>query len=50
LHLFPERFTQDEIEAAVDMFLIHVPNHIVAAARLAGHPAEDIFSDDDKVG
>ena len=50
LHLFPERFTQEEIEAAVDMFLIHVPNHIVAAARLAGHPVEDIFSDDDKVG
>src|SRR4051812_9463778 len=50
LHLFPERFTPEEIEAAVDMFLIHVPNHLVAAARLAGHPVEDIFSDDDKVG
>ena len=50
LHLFPERFTPEEIEAAVDMFLIHVPNHVIAAARLAGHPIEDIFSEDDKVG
>ena len=50
LHLFPERFTPAEIEAAVDMFLIHVPSHVIAAARLAGHPTEDIFSEDDKVG
>jgi hypothetical protein len=48
LHLFPERFTPEEIEAAVDMFLIHVPNHVVAAARLAGHPTEDIFRENDK--
>lgn len=46
LHLFPERFTPEEIEAAVDMFLIHVPNHLFAAARLAGHPVEDIFKED----
>jgi len=48
LHLFPERFTPEEIEAAVGMFLIHVPNHVVAAARLAGHPTDDIFREDDK--
>ena len=48
LHLFPERFTPEEIEAAVDMFLIHVPNHVIEAARLAGHPTEDIFREDDK--
>jgi hypothetical protein len=47
LHLFPERFTPEEIEAGVDMFLVHVPNHVIAAARLAGHPAEDIFRRDD---
>lgn len=50
LHLFPERFTAEEIEAAVDMFLVHVPAHVIAAARLAGHPTEDIFlqeSDDE---
>lgn len=47
LHLFPERFTPEEIEAAVDMFLIHVPAHVIAAARLAGHPTEDIFKEID---
>lgn len=45
LHLFPERFTTEEIGAAIDMFLIHVPNHVIAAARLAGHPVDDIFND-----
>ena len=49
LHLFPERFTPEEIEAAVDMFLIHVPAHVIAAARLAGHRTEDIFKEDDHV-
>jgi hypothetical protein len=43
LHLFPERFTPAEIEAAVDLFIVHVPNHVAAAAKLAGHPVEDIF-------
>src|SRR5438552_10661908 len=47
LHLFPERFTPEEIEAAVDMFVVHVPAHVVAAARLAGHPTADIFREDD---
>jgi len=47
LHLYPERFTPEEIEAAVDMFLIHVPAHVMAAARLAGHPTEDLFKEDD---
>jgi hypothetical protein len=45
LHLFPERFTPDEIEAAINMFLAHVPSHIIAAARLAGHSTEDIFKE-----
>jgi hypothetical protein len=47
LHLYPERFTHEEIEAAVRMFLIHVPSHVIAAARLAGHPADDIFKEED---
>jgi len=34
LHLFPERFTPDEIEAGIGMFLIHAPNHIREACRL----------------
>ena len=49
LHLFPERFTPEEIEAGVDLFLVHVPSHVMAAARLAGHPAEDIFREGDNV-
>ena len=46
LHLFPERFTPEEIEDGVRSLLLHVPAHVIAAARLAGHPAEDIFNDD----
>jgi|SRR5438477_5292988 len=43
VHLFPERFTPEELIAGVDMLLIHAPNHLAAAAKLAGHPVEDIF-------
>jgi hypothetical protein len=46
LHLFPERFTPEEIDEAVRSLLIHVPAHVIAAARLAGHPVEDFFRDD----
>jgi len=46
LHLFPERFTDEEIDEAVRSLLIHVPAHVIAAARLAGHSTEDIFRDD----
>lgn len=42
LHLFPERFTEREIETAVEAFLIHAPSHVTAAATLLGHPI-DIF-------
>jgi hypothetical protein len=45
LHLFPERFLPEEIEAGVQMFLLHVPSHVATAAKLAGHPVEDIFGD-----
>jgi hypothetical protein len=45
LHLFPERFTNEEIDEAVRSLLIHVPAHVIAAARLAGYPTEDIFAD-----
>ena len=41
--LFPERFTAAEIADGVEGFLIHAPNHVAAAAVLAGHPVEDIF-------
>ena len=44
--LFPERFTKEEIQAGVDMFLCHVPAHVMAAARLGGHEVRDIFQDE----
>ena len=44
--LFPERFTPEELRAAVNMFLVHVPAHVLAAARLGGYEATDIFAND----
>ena len=44
--LFPERFTKEELQAGVNQFLIHVPAHIMAAARLGGHDAKNIFIDE----
>ncbi|MBL8992220.1 MAG: hypothetical protein JNM63_02695 [Spirochaetia bacterium] len=44
--LFPERFTSDELRAAVNMFLVHVPAHVLAAARIGGYEAKDIFAND----
>jgi len=44
LLLFPQRFTQEEIEAGVILLLVHAPAHVIAAARLGGIPAEDIFA------
>jgi hypothetical protein len=45
LHLFTERFTDEEIDRGVLSLLIHVPAHVIAAARLAGHSTEDIFKE-----
>jgi hypothetical protein len=45
LHLFPERFTQEEIRAGIDLFLVHVPSHVIAAARLTGNSTDDIFAE-----
>jgi hypothetical protein len=36
LHLFPERFTAEQIREGADSLLIHAPNHMAAAAHLAG--------------
>jgi hypothetical protein len=44
--LFPERFTAEELLAGVDMFLVHVPAHVLAAARLGRYEARDIFRDE----
>jgi hypothetical protein len=43
LCLYPERFTSEEVAAGVLMFLCHAPNHVAAAAHLAGWPVKDIF-------
>lgn len=50
LHLFPERFTADEIRAGVGLFLIHAPNHIREACRLTGEYVWEDFPDDDDQG
>jgi hypothetical protein len=47
LHLFPERFTPEEIRAGVGLFLVHVPSHVIAAARLSGNSTDDVFATDD---
>lgn len=43
VYLFPERFTPEELAAGADMLLIHAPNHLAAAAKLAGRPIQDVF-------
>ena len=43
VHLFPERFTANEIREGVQAFLIHAPNHVAAAAHLANWPIRDVF-------
>src|SRR5688572_15123223 len=43
LALAPERFTPKEVEDGIMAFLIHAPNHVAAAAKLAGWPVADIF-------
>ena len=45
--LFPERFTPEELCAGVDGLLVHAPAHLMAAARLGGYEARDIFEGDD---
>jgi hypothetical protein len=43
VQLFPDAFTAEEIEAGVTALLIHAPNHLAAAAKLAGWPVRDVF-------
>ena len=43
VHLFPERFTPEELVMGTDMLLLHAPNHLAAAATLVGHRIQDIF-------
>ena len=39
LHLYPDRFTADEIQAGIGAFFVHAPFHIAEAAALAGQYA-----------
>ncbi|MGB8355019.1 MAG: hypothetical protein WCD79_14075 [Chthoniobacteraceae bacterium] len=43
LILFPERFTEEQIRDGIELFTLHAPNHIAAAAKLSGWPVQDIF-------
>jgi hypothetical protein len=43
LHLAPDRFSLEEVKEGVTQFLMHAPNHVVAAAKLGGWPVEDVF-------
>ncbi|HEY5448037.1 MAG TPA: hypothetical protein VIQ54_04770 [Polyangia bacterium] len=43
ISLAPEHFTAEEIEECLMGFLLHAPNHVLAAANLAGFPPADIF-------
>ena len=48
VHLFPERFTPDELNAGVGMFMIHTPNHIREACRLTNTYVWEDFPYDDE--
>lgn len=48
LHLFPERFSAEEIEAGIGLFLSHAPNHIREACRLTGWCVWETFPDGDE--
>jgi hypothetical protein len=45
VHLFPERFTPEEIDQGVGGALIHMPHHIIAAARLNHYSTDDVFAE-----
>jgi hypothetical protein len=48
VHLFPERFTPEEIAAGIGLFLVHAPNHVRAACGLTGQYVWESFPDDDE--
>jgi hypothetical protein len=43
VHLFPERFTPEDLSDGALSLLQHAPNHLAAAAKLSGNPVTDIF-------
>ena len=48
VHLFPERFSAEEIDAGIGLFLCHAPNHIREACRLTGQYVWENFPEDDE--
>ena len=46
LMLFPERFSAQHVLEGATNLLIHVPNHLAAAAKLFGEPVSDVFGVD----
>jgi hypothetical protein len=50
VHLFPERFTPEEIREGVMRFLYHAPNHIREACRITGTFVWSDFPDADSTG
>lgn len=49
VHLYPERFTAEEIDAGIGLFLCHAPNHIREACRLTGQYVWEVFPTEDEV-
>jgi len=49
LHLFPEKFTNEEIGAGIGLFLCHAPNHIREACRLTNTYVWEVFPQADEV-
>jgi hypothetical protein len=48
LHLFPEKFSAEEIDAGLGLFLCHAPNHIREACRLTNTYVWESFPDPDE--
>ena len=47
LLLFSDEFTDEEIRAGVDRFLVHAPAHCIEAARLGGYSTGNPFPDEE---
>jgi len=43
LYLWPEKFTNEEISEGLYKLFPHAPDHLAAAAKLAGQPISDVF-------
>lgn len=46
MHVCPDRFLEDEIEAGVNMLMFHIPNPLAAACRICGMDMQDVFVDE----